>query len=136
MVPANAKWYARVAVQRIVISELQRIDPRWQNLRVGDTMYFAAGGATNPAMVGTVSGIEPGRALWLGGWSFVLRPLDESTTRLIVRYPMEPGILGSPAFSFAVFEPAHFAMESGMMLGIKRRAERDPQLSALKGAYR
>lgn len=29
VVPANAKWYARVAVQRIVISELQRIDPQW-----------------------------------------------------------------------------------------------------------
>jgi PPK2 family polyphosphate:nucleotide phosphotransferase len=29
VVPANAKWYARAAVQRIVISELQRIDPRW-----------------------------------------------------------------------------------------------------------
>lgn len=29
VVPANAKWYARAAVQRIVISELQRIDPQW-----------------------------------------------------------------------------------------------------------
>ncbi len=29
VVPANRKWYARVAVQRIVISELQRIDPQW-----------------------------------------------------------------------------------------------------------
>ncbi|UOQ56738.1 polyphosphate kinase 2 family protein [Leucobacter allii] len=29
VVPANAKWYARAAVQRIVIGELQRIDPRW-----------------------------------------------------------------------------------------------------------
>lgn len=32
VVPANAKWYARVAVQRIVISELQRIDPRWPDV--------------------------------------------------------------------------------------------------------
>lgn len=29
VVPANAKWYARAAVQRIVISELQRMDPQW-----------------------------------------------------------------------------------------------------------
>lgn len=29
VVPANAKWYARAAVQRIVISELQRIVPEW-----------------------------------------------------------------------------------------------------------
>lgn len=29
VVPANSKWYARVAVQRIVISELASIDPQW-----------------------------------------------------------------------------------------------------------
>jgi PPK2 family polyphosphate:nucleotide phosphotransferase len=29
VVPANAKWYARAAVQRIVISELQRLSPEW-----------------------------------------------------------------------------------------------------------
>ena len=29
VVPANAKWYARAAVQRIVISELQRMRPEW-----------------------------------------------------------------------------------------------------------
>ena len=29
VVPADAKWYARAAVQRIVISELQRIAPAW-----------------------------------------------------------------------------------------------------------
>lgn len=29
VVPANAKWYARAAVQRIVISELQQLGPEW-----------------------------------------------------------------------------------------------------------
>ncbi|MEV8339029.1 PPK2 family polyphosphate kinase [Leucobacter sp. NPDC077196] len=29
VVPANAKWYARVAVQRIVISELAKLSPHW-----------------------------------------------------------------------------------------------------------
>lgn len=29
VVPANAKWYARVAVQRLVIQALQGIDPQW-----------------------------------------------------------------------------------------------------------
>lgn len=29
VVPANSKWYARVAVQRIVIEALQGIDPQW-----------------------------------------------------------------------------------------------------------
>ncbi|WP_336660353.1 PPK2 family polyphosphate kinase [Leucobacter sp. USHLN153] len=29
VVPANAKWYARVAVQRIVIDELAKLSPHW-----------------------------------------------------------------------------------------------------------
>lgn len=29
IVPANSKWYARVAVQRIVIEELKRLNPEW-----------------------------------------------------------------------------------------------------------
>ena len=29
VVPANAKWYARAAVQRIVISEMRKIGPEW-----------------------------------------------------------------------------------------------------------
>lgn len=29
VVPANAKWYARTAVQQIVIDELNKIDPQW-----------------------------------------------------------------------------------------------------------
>jgi hypothetical protein len=109
--------------------EVDRIDPQWQQLRVGDAMYFHAAGATNPVMVAPVTLIERERALVLGaGWSFVLQPIDETTTRLIVRYPMRPNEFINPVLSFGVFEPAHFVMESGMMLGIKRRAERDPQL--------
>ena len=111
--------------------QVDRIDLRWQRLRVGDTLFFAAGGATNPVMATTVMGLEPERALWLkGGWSFVLQPVDAATTRLIVRYPMRPDEFFHPVLTFAVFEPAHFVMESGMMLGIKRRAERDPLLEA------
>lgn len=45
---------------------------------------------------------------------------------LTVRYPMRPEELGHPILSFGVFEPAHFVMESGMLLGLKRRAEREP----------
>src|SRR6266508_7052454 len=109
--------------------EVDRIDPQWHQLRVGDTMFFHASGATNPVMVAPVTLIEPERVLVLGaGWSFVLQPIDASTTRLIVRYPMQPDEFLNPVLSLGVFEPAHFVMESGMMLGIKRRAERDPQL--------
>ena len=29
VVPANAKWYARLAVQALVLDTLERIDPQW-----------------------------------------------------------------------------------------------------------
>jgi hypothetical protein len=55
-----------------------------------------------------------------------LRAIDERTTRLIVRYPMHAEEFVNEPLSFCIFEPAHFVMESGMMLGIKERAERQP----------
>jgi hypothetical protein len=109
----------------------EQIDPRWQEPRVGETLFFHADGATNPAFATRITALEPGRMLVLGGgWSFVLRPVDARTTRLIVRYPLRPDEFGNPLVTYAIFEPAHFAMESGMMLGLKQRAERDPLLDA------
>ena len=29
VVPANRKWYARLAVQRLILDALERIDPQW-----------------------------------------------------------------------------------------------------------
>ena len=50
-------------------------------------------------------------------------PIDDETTRLVVRYPSfdVSGVNG--IYYYPVFEPAHFIMEAGMMLGIKDRAE-------------
>ena len=98
-----------------------RILPQFQNLKVGDRVSLQADG---PASI--VTQIEPGRALVMQGWTFYLQPIDEQTTRLIVRYPLVPGATPFEKFyKFAIFEPAHFIMESGMMMGIKDRAERN-----------
>jgi hypothetical protein len=125
-------WHSYDWLENLFAADMhhvEQIEPQWQQLRVGDPLFFAEYGATNRIFVATVAGVEPARALWLhGGWSFVLRPIDATTTRLIVRYPMKPDEFLNPVLSFGVFEPAHFVMESGMILGIKRRAERDPQL--------
>jgi hypothetical protein len=43
---------------------------------------------------------------------------------LIVRYASFPlNDLLSRLYYYPIFEPAHFVMESGMMLGLKARAE-------------
>ena len=59
-----------------------------------------------------------------GTWGFVLQPINEESTRLIVcsRDGDGQGLFGR-LFRWFIFDPAHFIMERKMLLGIKRRAE-------------
>lgn len=97
----------------------EAIKPELQSVQVGDHWLFSKLGN-----VATVTLVEPERVLSLDGWIFYLRPLDAQTTRLTVRYPMHADEFINAPMAFLIFEPAHFVMESGMMMGIKQRAER------------
>lgn len=101
------------------------IVPEWQSLKVGDKVWLHP-----KAPLVEVAAIEPGRAIVLKPWgAFVLRPIDEKTTRLIIRSQgdYEPD-LNNAALNFllwrVIYEPAHFIMERKMLLGIKARAEK------------
>jgi hypothetical protein len=82
-----------------------------------------------------VVAVEPGRALILAGndpdmgahsWVFVLEPIDEQVTRLIVRSRDDyPPTLANVVIWRLITEPVHFVMERKMLLGIKQRAEAD-----------
>lgn len=111
------------------IHNADRIRPDWQTLRPGDLVRAAQpdylGGVFGSNVGWRVTRIEPQRVLVLGGWgAFVLQPAGDST-RLIVRTrgAGDPNVPLAP-FGLLVFEPAHFIMERGMLLGIKQRAER------------
>jgi hypothetical protein len=113
------------------VRNADRVHPEWQHLRVGDTVF-----ATPPNYLGgrvgalgwRVDVLEPERVIGLENWgTFVLRPIDSSTTRLIVRtrgvpHPGAVSFLTAPITIF-VFEPAHFIMERRMLRGIRDRAE-------------
>ena len=59
-----------------------------------------------------------------GTWSFILDPVDETKTRLILRGRSGPKRNLSVRFWNHVFwEPAHFIMERKMMMTIKTLAE-------------
>ena len=79
-----------------------------------------------------VNALEPERVIGLENWgTFVLVPVDSSTTRLIVRTrgagaSIALGFVFAPIDVF-VFEPAHFIMERAMLRGIRDRAERSWQ---------
>jgi len=103
-----------------------RIVPEWQELKVGDEVWLHP---KAPPL--RVLAIEPGRAIVLEKcWSFVLHPIDENRTRLIIRGRGEfnpdfkNGLLNFLLWR-GIFEPAHFIMERKMLLGIKQRAEDD-----------
>jgi hypothetical protein len=101
--------------------------PEHQRLATGDFIPAAPRdvlGGRGPEPLGwKVLAVEPNRALVLDGWgAFVLEPLGERTTRLIVR-SRGAGAWGRVAH-YLFWEPAHFVMERRMLLGIKERAER------------
>jgi hypothetical protein len=127
-------FYSYAWLERLIgddIHNADRIHAEWQQLKPGDLVR-----ATQPDYLGgrfgdlgwRVLALVPGRAIILENWgAFVLQPVDEKTTRFLVRTrgdgrPSLAGVLLGPLNVF-VFEPAHFIMQRGMMLGIRSRAE-------------
>jgi hypothetical protein len=101
-----------------------QIVQEWQRLEVGDSVRLHPKAPPLKVLM-----LEPGRLIVLEKtWAFYLRPIDEHTTRLIIRGrgDYNPAVKNS-IFNFliwrVIFEPAHFIMERKMLLGIKRRAE-------------
>lgn len=123
------------------IHNADRIHNEWQQLKPGDLVR-----ATPPDYLGgrlgepgwRVLDVVPGRAIVLQNWgAFVLHPVDSMTTKFFVRtrgdgVPSLLSVLLGPVNLF-VFEPAHFIMQRGMMLGIRDRAE---SMLELKGGRR
>jgi hypothetical protein len=126
-------FYSYAALERLVglrVRNADRIHPEWQDLEVGDTIF-----ATHAGWLGQqrrfgwrVSALRPDTVLVLDRWgSFVLVPIDRSSTRLIVRTrgggADGPGSVALAPLGFLLFEPIHFLMERKMLLTIKRLAE-------------
>ena len=126
-------FYSYTWLENLVGCRMRNADqivPEWQELRVGDAVWLHP---EAPPL--RVNAIEPGRGIVLEkSWTLFLKPLDEHTTRLIVRGRNN----FDPDFKNAVlnflfwrlfFEPAHFIMERKMLLGIKERVENNGKLS-------
>ena len=65
----------------------------------------------------------PGKGYSIATWQFVLRPLDEQSTRLLVRQRLSY----SPdmAWIWRLTEPVGFVMERRMLLGIRQRVNKN-----------
>jgi len=101
-----------------------RIHPEWQQREIGEVvkLHWAATGKL--AAPFKVASFEPNRAMVLeGGWAFVVEPLDDWRTRVILRGHKArdwPAV-----YDVLLIELPHFLMERKMLLGIKERAERE-----------
>jgi hypothetical protein len=105
----------------------ERILPEFQQLRAGDVIPIGRGPGFPVAVV------VPGRALVLGGeadgvqwtWELALYPDAAGGTRLVSRNRVRaPATLASALF-MTIIQPAAFIMTRKMLLGIRRRAERN-----------
>jgi hypothetical protein len=101
-----------------------RIVPEWQTLNVGDSVRLHPKAPPLKVLIA-----EPGRSIVLEKiWAFHVLPIDERTTRLIIRGRGDYNPASkNPVLNFLlwriIFEPAHFIMERKMLHGIKQRAE-------------
>lgn len=143
----RAGMYSYTWLENLVGADIHnsnRIIPEFQERKVGDTVWLARKDRYKSAGYAVVGAIEPNRALVLltqsgwtklkprdefvsegsNTWAFVLEPLDEQSTRLIVRDRMSssPDLVEKVVATLA--ELPHFIMQRKMMLGIKERAER------------
>jgi hypothetical protein len=134
-------FYSYDLLENLVGCEMPTTDvlrPDEQQWRLGDKLWMYPPGKAGGIGFATLRAFEPGRVLGFatratgasldrpesGSWTFVLEPLGDSATRLLVRGRGAAGrsLLGV-AFDRSMFEPMHFAMERRTMIGLKQLAE-------------
>jgi len=129
----RAGFYTHNWVERLLASgipDVHELHPEWQSLRVGDLVRTNRELRPGHPLGWTVLSVEPNRALVLGSkvlpkgtYSFVLEQPSETATRLIVRDRAVWSWWQRP-FMVLLFEPLHTYMETGVLKGIRGRAER------------
>ncbi len=134
----RAGWYSWDGLHRLMgvagsvddpRGSANRIIPELQDLKVGDVIRMMPEDMGAPGYA--VVSIEPDRALVThiddengSSWVWVLDPIDEQTTRLIVRFRQkwEPGLANTLMFGIAD-ELGSLVMLPKTLSGIKERAE-------------
>lgn len=122
--------YSYERLENLVGCDMHNADqiiPEYQHLEIGDKVRLVPEGRD---LFFLVSAIEPGRAIILGGddpattWAFVLAPIDDKSTRLLVRWRQDyETTIGNIIGWRLVTDPITFVMERKLLQGIKARAE-------------
>jgi hypothetical protein len=122
----RAGFYSYTWLENLIGADIHNTDEirtEWQHLVIGDSwrlvppnyLWGVGKDAASPVLL-----IEPEHTLVLEMFgAHVLEPIDEHTTRLIVRGQSGPSNL----LMMMVVDPIVFTMERRMLLGLKARAE-------------
>ncbi|MGZ5246432.1 MAG: hypothetical protein ACXWV5_05220 [Flavitalea sp.] len=116
-------FYSYYWLENLFAAKMNNADSivqQWQNPQPGDTVYYGEGEGYE-----LISFVKRNEYYSLGGWTFYLDSIHADNTKLIVRYPSmevkQSRVM--QLYYYGLFEPLHFIMESGMMMGIKQKAE-------------
>jgi hypothetical protein len=129
----RAGFYTHNWVEKLLLSgipDVREIHPEWQALSVGDLMRTNREIQPGHPLGWPVAVVEPDCALVVrstslprGTYAFVLEPVDQQATRLIARNRAVWRWWQYP-FVLLVYEPLHAYMETGLLQGLKKRAEK------------
>jgi hypothetical protein len=146
----RAGWYSHDLLDNAGRPSADRIVPEWQRVSLGDRLSADPSGRDRVSF--TIEGIYPARCLILRAsidlrtgrsydasrghpeaysdstWTFALRELPGSRTRLVTRTRAEatPAWRAAPV-SLAVGLPSHLLMQTRQFRNLKRRAETPPR---------
>ena len=137
-------FYSYTALENLVGAEMKNADeihPEWQKREVGERVWLCSPSRCDGKAYLVVARWIPERAFVLVAppdwerlqdgklanhivWSIMIEPIRPKSCRLIARTLSGKGHSPTEKVAYYAFwEPAHFVMERGMMLGIKKRAE-------------
>jgi hypothetical protein len=123
----RAGFYSNDYLENLTGADIHNADvirPEWQTRAVGDRVRMTSPQETSvggDATQLTVRILDPERVYADMPGRFVLQPVGESTTRLLLREKLAiPERAGS---MWVIWDPMHFVMEQRMLQGIKERAE-------------
>lgn len=132
----RAGFYSYTWLENLVGARMRNTDmvhPEWQERFRGDSVWLASERRFHDRGRQVAALVKVQRAIVLvspqdwerlqrgerasGAWSFFLEPLDDGTTRFVIR--SSGGAVGTH-----LFDAIHFLMEQKMMRGLAHRAER------------
>ena len=127
----RAGFYSNTWLENLTGSNIHNADvihAEWQERAVGDRVPLARPDLLGGLLAGVshtdIVALEPQRIIANIPGRFVLQPVDEHTTRLLVRESIHSQ--GPVVTRLVAWDPMHFVMVQRMLRGIKERSEGRP----------